>query len=77
MLGPTTATAYFERLIENRRTRVSEGKLPGLSLQDCLDQHTLLDQVPGAEGEDTTLAMDHGDFTPGNIIIDDEYNIQG
>jgi len=63
--------------MENRRTRVNEGKLPGLSLQDCLDQRTLLGQVLGADGEDTALAMDHGDFKPGNIIIDDEYNILG
>ncbi len=30
--------------MENRRTRVREGKLPGLSLQDCLDQRARLDQ---------------------------------
>jgi hypothetical protein len=54
-----------------------EGKIPGLSLQDCADQRALLDAVLGADGYDTALAMDHGDFKPENIIVDAEYNIQG
>ncbi|KAF2462932.1 uncharacterized protein BDR25DRAFT_247028 [Lindgomyces ingoldianus] len=73
----STATAYFERLAGNRRTRVEEGRIPGLSLQDCADQRALLDAVLGADRDDTALAMDHGDFKPENVIIDAEYNIQG
>ena len=69
--------AFLERLAKNRLTRVAEGKIPGLSQQDCRDQQALLAKVLGMEGDDTTQAMDHGDFKPDNIIVDEEYNIKG
>lgn len=74
--GSTTATGFFERIIENRRTRVREGKVPGLSEQDCVDQKALLPWVLGRRGCDKMVAMDHGDFKPDNIIVDAEYNIK-
>ncbi|OIW25519.1 hypothetical protein CONLIGDRAFT_635341 [Coniochaeta ligniaria NRRL 30616] len=45
ILGSTTATAFFERRPENRRARVRDGRNPGLSEQDCVDQQALLGQV--------------------------------
>ncbi|KAK5651099.1 hypothetical protein OQA88_13281 [Cercophora sp. LCS_1] len=75
--GVATAAAYLKRLAANRLTRVTEGKMPGLSEQDCADQQALLAAVLGPDGEDTALAMDHGDFKPDNVIVDEEYNIKG
>ncbi|KAI0423385.1 hypothetical protein F5Y09DRAFT_327569 [Xylaria sp. FL1042] len=72
---PTTAKAYFERLLKNRRARVREGKLD-ISHQDCVDQERLLDHVLGRERDNAIFAMEHGDFKPDNFIVDDEYNIQ-
>ncbi len=68
---------YLERLAANRLARVTEGKMPNLSKQDCVDQQALLAAVLGPDGEDTALAMDHGDFKPDNVIVDEEYNIKG
>ena len=76
-LGMTTTAIFLERLARNRLTRVVEGKISGLSQQDCRDQQTLLAKVLGMDGDDTTQAMDHGDFKPDNIIVDEEYNIKG
>ncbi|KAK5662929.1 hypothetical protein OQA88_6341 [Cercophora sp. LCS_1] len=75
--GVATAAAYLERLAANRFARVTEGKMLGLSEQDCADQQALLAAVLGLDGEDTALAMDHGDFKPNNVIVDEEYNIEG
>lgn len=76
-LGVVTTAAFLERLAKTRLTRVIEGKIPGLSQQDCRDQQALLATILGPEGKDTTLAMDHGDFKPDNIIVDERYNIKG
>ncbi|KIH86482.1 hypothetical protein SPBR_08527 [Sporothrix brasiliensis 5110] len=71
------AAAFFERIMANRRKRVQDGKLPGLSDQDCLDQQRLLSTVLGDEGmSETALAMDHGDLQPDNIIVDADGNMQ-
>ena len=67
----------MERLAKSRLARVMEDKIPGLSLQDCWDQRALLATVLEPEGEDTALAIDHGDFKPDNVIVDEEYNIKG
>ncbi|OAA35198.1 hypothetical protein NOR_08121 [Metarhizium rileyi] len=71
----TTATTFFERRLKNRRTQVREGKIPGVSEQDCGDQQALLDAVLGQDRNCTIFAMDHGDIKPGNIIVDEKYNI--
>ncbi|GAB0138832.1 hypothetical protein EsDP_00007054 [Epichloe bromicola] len=55
---------------------VREGKIPSLSEQDCLDQQALLYRVLGLDRNSTVFAMDHGDIKPGNIIVDEEYNIK-
>lgn len=75
-LGSTTAKAYFERLIRNRRTRVRDGKLLAISDQDCINQQSLLDHVLGQEQDNTIFALEHGDIKPENIIVDDNHNIQ-
>lgn len=30
----------------------------------------------GQEGKSTVFAMEHGDIKPGNIIVDEKYNIK-
>ncbi|KAI1130331.1 hypothetical protein F5Y10DRAFT_263225 [Nemania abortiva] len=72
----TTAKAYFERLLKNRRARVAEGKLPNISNQDCVDQQGFLDHLLGQEQDNMIFTIDHGDLNPNNIIVDDKYNIQ-
>ncbi|KAI0440989.1 hypothetical protein F4803DRAFT_444085 [Xylaria telfairii] len=72
----TTAKAYFERLLKNRRARVREGTILGISNQDCVDQQGFLDHVLGREQDNTVFAMEHGDLKPDNFIVDDQYNIQ-
>ena len=77
VLGIVTAAKYLERVAANRLTRVVEAQIPGLSEQDCTDQHALIAAVLGPDTDDTALAMDHGDFKLDNIVVDDEYNIKG
>jgi hypothetical protein len=62
--------------MENRLRRVRDRRIPGLSEQDCLDQQALLSQVLSRDRNSTVFAMDHGDIKPGNIIVDEEYNIK-
>ncbi|KAI1733646.1 kinase-like domain-containing protein [Xylaria scruposa] len=73
--GSTTATAFFERHLENRRARVREGRISGLSEQDCFDQQALLGRVLGRDQDSTVFAIDHGDIKPDNIIVDENYDI--
>ena len=72
-----TAEVYFKRRTVNRLTRVVEGKIPNLSEHDCVAQQAMLATILGPDGEDITLAMDHGDIKPDNIIVDMEYNVKG
>lgn len=76
MPGLTTATAFFGRRMDNRLRRVQQGSIPGLTPKDCLNQQALLDQVLDGDGNSTVFAMDHGDIKPGNIIVDEKYNIR-
>jgi hypothetical protein len=76
-LGPSPATDFFQRLIRNRISAVESNRIAGLSLQDCFDQQALLLTVLGEDGDDMTLAMDHGDYKPDNIIVDENYTIKG
>ncbi|CCF43456.1 hypothetical protein CH063_03077 [Colletotrichum higginsianum] len=80
-LEHSTATwqEFFERIIENKRTRIRNGKLPDLCEKDCDDQKALLRQVLNINGQEgynrREVAIDHGDLKPQNIIVDEEYNI--
>lgn len=76
MLGGT-ATAYFDRLANNKLFRVRSGQLPGITEKDCIEQKELLRYVLHPELNDAPFAMDHGDLAPANILIDAEYNVTG
>lgn len=73
--GP--ATKYFSRVIDNKITRVRNGRLPDITEQDCLDQKSLLSRVLHPELENAPFAIDHGDLSPLNILVDSDYNITG
>ncbi|KAM4054834.1 phosphotransferase enzyme family protein [Hirsutella rhossiliensis] len=73
----TSAIGHFERIISNRRRRVCDGHLPGLTEQDCHDQQAILTSVLHPELEDAPFAMDHGDLSPQNILVDSAQNITG
>ncbi|MCJ1251339.1 hypothetical protein MMC30_008571 [Trapelia coarctata] len=72
-----TATEYFSRIIGNKFRRVRNGHLPFITEQDCLDQKSILPKVLHPELEDTPFAIDHGDLSPLNIIVDSEHNVTG
>jgi hypothetical protein len=72
-----TATEYFSRIIDNKFRRVRNGHLPFITEQDCFDQKSLLPKVLHPELEDTPFAIDHGDLSPLNIIVDSEHNVTG
>jgi len=72
-----TATEYFLRIIDNKFYRVRNGNLPNITEQDCLDQKNLLPKVLHPELENKPFAIDHGDLSPLNIIVDTEYNVTG
>ncbi|KAF9698793.1 hypothetical protein EKO04_002860 [Ascochyta lentis] len=72
-----TATQYFSRLVANRLSRVRNGNLPGITVQNCSDQERLLNQVLHPELEDAPFAIDHGDLAPLNIIVDSKYKVTG
>lgn len=67
---------FFGRRIRNQLSRVKNGKLPGLTEKDCLDQLALLPEVLGQDGDCRLFAVDHGDLKPANIIVDQENSIK-
>ncbi|CAD6446730.1 e5bd8db2-c2ee-4f87-83e1-d4eaa3249300 [Sclerotinia trifoliorum] len=72
-----SATAYFSRIIDDKFRRVPNGHLPFITEQDCFDQKSLLPTVLHPELEDMPFAIDHGDLSPLNIIVDSELNVTG
>lgn len=72
-----SATEYFTRIIDNKFSRVRNGHLPDITERDCLDQQRLLPEVLHPELEDAPFAIDHGDLSPSNIIVDSDHNITG
>lgn len=76
-IGFVTAREFFERLIRNKVARVEKGDLHELTTRDCHIQQQLLPLILGTHGEETEVAIDHGDFKPENIIVDEDYNIKG
>ncbi|KAF1913309.1 hypothetical protein BDU57DRAFT_351133 [Ampelomyces quisqualis] len=72
-----TATQYFSHLLASRLSRVRNGNLPGITVQNCLDQEKLLYQVLCPELEHAPFAIDHGDLAPLNIIVDSRHNVTG
>jgi hypothetical protein len=77
MIAGVTATQYFSRLTNNKLVRVRNGKLPGITTQDCFDQKYYLHRMLNPELEQAPFAIDHGDLAPSNIIVDSEYNVTG
>ncbi|KKP06141.1 hypothetical protein THAR02_01744 [Trichoderma harzianum] len=74
--GSTSAATFFQRRMKNRSTQVREGRIPGLSEEDCFNQQALVCQVLGQDQHDTAFAVEHGDIKPNNIIVDENYNIK-
>ncbi|KAL6701593.1 hypothetical protein J3F84DRAFT_12922 [Trichoderma pleuroticola] len=72
----TSAATFFQRRMKNRSTQVRQGRVPGLSEQDCINQQASVCQVLGQDQHDTAFAVDHGDIKPNNIIVDEDYNIK-
>ncbi|KAF1817062.1 hypothetical protein P152DRAFT_504466 [Eremomyces bilateralis CBS 781.70] len=72
-----TATPFFLKLIDSKVHRIRNGKLPELTEQDCFDQRKLLPQVLLPELENAPFAIDHGDLSPLNILVDSEHNVTG
>ncbi|KAL6837303.1 hypothetical protein V8C40DRAFT_260322 [Trichoderma camerunense] len=72
----TSAATFFQRRMKNRSTQVREGRIPGLSEKDCINQQDLVCQVLGQDQNDTAFAVEHGDIEPNNIIVDENYNIK-
>jgi hypothetical protein len=72
-----SAIAYFLRIIDDKFRRVRNGHLPFITKRDCYDQKSLLLIVLHPELEDTPFAIDYGDLSPLNIIVDSKYNVTG
>lgn len=53
------------------------GALPDLSKEDCEAQRTLLSTVLYPELEDAPFAINHGDLSPLNIIVNSEHKVTG
>ncbi|KAE8353701.1 kinase-like domain-containing protein [Aspergillus coremiiformis] len=73
----TKETHHFMRIIQNKFRRVRSGLLPEITEQDCLDQMNILPGVLLPELNKAPFAMDHGDLSPQNILIDAQHNITG
>jgi hypothetical protein len=56
---------------------VRDGHLPDLNESDCLAQKALLLGILIPDLESAPFAVEHGDLSQDNIIVDTEWNIQG
>lgn len=65
------------RIINNKIARVQGGRLPEITEQDCHDQARLLPDVLYPELESAPFAVDHGDISSSNLVVDSDYNIVG
>ncbi|KAK5988186.1 hypothetical protein PT974_12326 [Cladobotryum mycophilum] len=72
-----TATEEFERIIDSKVRRIRNGRLPELTEKDCFDQKYRLPGVLYPQLNEAPFAMDHGDLSPRNIIINSEQKITG
>ncbi|KAI2091697.1 hypothetical protein LOZ36_000785 [Ophidiomyces ophidiicola] len=68
---------HFTRIIKNKICRVREGLLPEITEQDCSDQMNILSNVLLPELDEAPFAIDHGDISPRNILIDGQHNVTG
>ncbi|KKK26186.1 hypothetical protein ARAM_000974 [Aspergillus rambellii] len=75
--GRVTATDHFTRIINNKFRRVRDGLLPETTEQDCFDQRNNLSNVLLPELDNAPFAMDHGDLSPQNILIDAQGGVDG
>lgn len=57
--------------------QVRDGHLPDLNESDCLAQKALLLGILIPDLESAPFAVEHGDLSQDNIIVDTEWNIQG
>ncbi|KAF9733862.1 hypothetical protein PMIN03_011819 [Paraphaeosphaeria minitans] len=73
----SSAAQYFSRLTDNKVQRILTGKLPGITEEDCSDQKRHLSRVLQPELENAPFAIDHGDLSPSNILVDSDYNVTG
>ncbi|KAI2381235.1 hypothetical protein LOY90_006738, partial [Ophidiomyces ophidiicola] len=68
---------HFTRIIKNKICRVREGLFPEITEQDCSDQMNILSNVLVPELDEAPFAIDHGDISPRNILIDGQHNVTG
>ncbi|KAJ5160679.1 uncharacterized protein N7482_007683 [Penicillium canariense] len=71
------AIDHYTRIIHNKIRRVCSGQLPEITEQECSDQLALLPGVLMPELESAPFAMDHGDLSSQNIMIDAQHNVTG
>jgi hypothetical protein len=72
-----SATNRLERIIDHKIDRIRAGSLRDITEQDCFTQKKFLPKVLYPELEYAPFAIDHGNLSPRNIIVDSEYNVTG
>lgn len=64
-------------MIDRQICRAMKGQLPGATVQDCLIHRVLARTAVDPNADSCAFMISHDDLAPENIIVDDEYNIQG
>ncbi|RDL42078.1 uncharacterized protein BP5553_02057 [Venustampulla echinocandica] len=64
-------------MTDNKLHRARNGLLIDIMEQDCFDQKSILSQVLYPKLDKAPVAIDHGNLSPQNIIVDSELNITG
>ncbi|KAM5446987.1 hypothetical protein MaudCBS49596_006167 [Microsporum audouinii] len=71
-----TATSYITTLINRKIKRAQEGKLPGATEKECLDQQNLISEYLIPDLDQSPCVLVHGDLSTENIIIDLDFNVK-
>jgi len=64
-------------MIDRQICRAAKGRFPGGSILNCLIHRVLARRAVDSKADSHGFMISHDDLAPENIIVDDDYNVQG
>jgi hypothetical protein len=71
-----TAISYITTRINRKIARARDNKLPSATVDECLDQQSLITEYLLPSLDQAPCVLVHGDLTTENIIVDEEFNVK-
>jgi len=71
-----TAISYIMTRINRKIARARDNRLPSATVDECLDQQSLITEYLLPSLDQAPCVLVHGDLTTENIIVDEEFNVK-